>query len=158
MDKQSALWNYLTPDLRGLIEDGDRMLEFVQESLDVVGISDYSFLVFPYAKAYEGFLKVLFLDLGLISQEDYYGDKIRIGRILNPGYLKEMGNIFERLCSHKKGGKKISKYLWQIWIKGRNLVFHYFPNNFRKLSYQEAVDIINSIITAMNKASTECRI
>ena len=158
IDKKSTLWEYLMPDLRGLIEDGEEMFEFVEGSLDVVGISDYSFMVFPFAKAYEGFLKVLFLDLGLITEEDYYGDKIRIGRILNPGFLKESGNVFERFCSHKKGGKKMSKYLWQVWTRGRNLIFHYFPNNFRKLSYQEALDLANMIIDAMNKAVTSCRV
>ena len=45
---------------------------------------DYSFVVFPASKAYEGFLKKLFLDLGFIDEQTYHGRRFRVGKALNP--------------------------------------------------------------------------
>lgn len=82
IERKSKLWRYLPEEIRSLILDGENLLI---ECHAISGkVSDYSYLVFTFAKAYEGFLKHLFLDLGLIHEEDFYGDDIRIGRILNP--------------------------------------------------------------------------
>jgi hypothetical protein len=40
---------------------------------------DYAFVVFPAAKAYEGFLKKVLFDLKLITKQQYLGDRFRIG-------------------------------------------------------------------------------
>ncbi|EKD94861.1 MAG: hypothetical protein ACD_25C00193G0001, partial [uncultured bacterium] len=42
--------------------------------------------------------------------------------------------------------------------RGRNLVFHYFPHNYRRLGYEEALDIINDIVDAMHSSVTNCRV
>lgn len=154
----SQLWQYMPEEIRGLIEDGELVLNFVHAHHQEDNISDYSFLVFPFAKAYEGFLKRFFLDLHLITQDDYYSDDIRIGRILNPNYIKEKNNVFERVCGKARGGREVSKKLWQAWKRGRNLVFHYFPHNYRRLSYEEALDIIGDLIDAMHTSVARCRI
>ena len=60
IDKQTYLWSYLSDEQRGLILDGEQLLS---DSKHLTSISDYSFLVFPFAKAFEGFLKKLFLNL-----------------------------------------------------------------------------------------------
>lgn len=39
-----------------------------------------------------------------------------------------------------------------------NLVFHYFPHNFRALTLQEAEGIIDRILKIMGKAVIECRV
>jgi hypothetical protein len=158
LDRQSTLWDYLSPEVRGLLEDGERVLAFVEEYRIKGEITDFSFLVFPFSKAYEGFLKRFLFDTGLIREEDYYSDDIRIGRILNPYYVKEKSNVFNKLCDKSKEGKEVPKKLWSIWKRGRNLVFHYFPHNFRRLEYQEAVEIIEEIISAMNSAVVHCRV
>lgn len=145
----------MTPEVRDLIEDGEVVLSFVFENKDKskVGISDYSFIVFPFAKAYEGFLKRFFWDAGLITEDEYFSDEIRIGRLLNPDY-EDNSSIYKKVC----GGKKVPDKLWKVWKRGRNLVFHYFPHNFRRLGYNEALDIVNGIVDAMNEVVTSCSI
>lgn len=155
VDRKSALWGYLDPELKGLIYDGELLINHA----DVIKnkVSDYSYLVFPFSKAYEGFLKRLFLDLDLIKEDGYYGEDIRIGRILNPQYVHEHENIFNKLCSASgEKGTVMAERLWKIWRHGRNLVFHYFPHNFRRLSFKEASDLIDDIINAMSDAVGVC--
>lgn len=158
IDRNSVLWQYLAEELKGLIEDGELILTFVFKNKQSSEITDFSFMVFPFAKAYEGFLKRFLLDTKLIKEEDYYSDDIRIGRILNPNFTKEETNVFTRICGGSKKGTEVSKTLWAVWKRGRNRVFHYFPHNYRRLSYDEALDIINEIVSAMNNAVTHCRI
>lgn len=158
LNKQSTLWSYLSPEIKGLLEDGETILSFVEKYKETERLSDYSFLVFPFSKAYEGFLKRFLFDTNLIREEDYYSDDIRIGRILNPNYFREKSNVFNKLCDKSKDGRDVPKKLWSVWKRGRNLVFHYFPHNFRKLEYDEAIDIINEVVDAMNSAVMHCRV
>lgn len=150
IEKDSKLWEYLPKEIKGLISDGEQLLSLVDSSSGKV--SDYSYLVFPFAKAYEGFLKRLFLDVGVIKEDEYYGERIRIGRLLNPFYEDKKRSAYEGLARHKRGSKDISERLWRIWRKGRNQVFHYFPHNFRHLQYDEALDIIQEIVGSMTEA------
>lgn len=150
VDRNSALWGYLTDDIKGLMVDGELLVDNAKNIPRQV--SDYSYLVFPFAKGYEGFLKKLFLDLKMIKEDEYYGDEIRIGRILNPTYNKKAKSVFYKIRVSDRGDEKLAQELWEMWHDGRNQVFHYFPHNFRKLSYKEAIDIINSIILAMQSA------
>ncbi len=153
--RDSKLWNYMAPEIRDLIEDGEVILSFVHENKQKAEISDYSFIVFPFAKAYEGFLKRFFWDVGLITEEEYFGDEIRVGRLLNPNY-EDNTSIYKKVCGHVKGSKDIPKRLWNAWKRGRNAVFHYFPHNFKKLSYDESLDIINDLISAMSEVVSYC--
>jgi hypothetical protein len=158
INRNSSLWSYCTNDIKELIEDGERLLNYVEREKKKSEISDFSFTVFPFAKAYEGFLKKFFFDLGFISYEEYYGDEIRIGRILNPRYVKEHTSVFARMCDHSEDRKLLSQELWETWKKGRNRIFHYFPHNFRKISYEEALEIINTIVSSMNSAVVHCNL
>lgn len=154
--RDTFLWSYMTQETRELIETGETVLEFVKSNKDTSELHDYSFCVFSFAKAYEGCLKKLLLDMGLIGNHEYYGDDIRIGRILSPFYMHEHGNVFSRMCAHPRGNKDISQQLWDAWKKGRNLVFHYFPHNFRKLNYEEALYLIMQLLDALDSAVTSC--
>ncbi len=145
----------MVPEIRDLIEDGEIILSFVHENKHRAEISDYSFIVFPFAKAYEGFLKKFLWNVGLITEDEYYGDEIRIGRLLNPNY-KDNTSIYSKVCNHTKGSKDVPKRLWDAWKRGRNMVFHYFPHNFKKLDYNEALDIINDLINAMSEVTSAC--
>lgn len=158
LDKKSVLWSYMSENQKGLIQDGEALLSHVEHLDDEFPISDYSFMVFPFAKAYEGFLKQFFLDLGMIKEDGYYSDEIRIGRILNPNYLEKQTSVYNMLCEHKRGGKDLSDRLWDIWRKGRNQVFHYFPHNFRKLTYREAIELIEEFISVMSQVVTQCEL
>ncbi|HOD01497.1 MAG TPA: hypothetical protein PKH50_02140 [bacterium] len=155
IDRNSALWNYMSPEVRDLIEDGETILTFVYKNKEHADISDYSFIVFPFAKAYEGFLKRFLLDIGLITEDEYYGDEIRIGRLLNPNY-QDNTSVYDKVCGYTKGGKNLAQRLWDAWKRGRNTVFHYFPHNFKKLEYNEALDIINDIVGAMTEVVSFC--
>ncbi len=156
VNRKSALWAYLDPELKGLIYDGELLVSHADHMPKRV--SDYSYLVFPFSKAYEGFLKRLFLDLDLIREDEYYGEDIRIGRVLNPHYVHEHENVFKKLCSATgEKGTEMADRLWKMWKKGRNLVFHYFPHNFRKLSFEEASEIIDDLVNVMADAVDVCR-
>jgi hypothetical protein len=157
INKNALLWDYLPPDIKGLIDDGEILLDWAQNQPNGNLVSDYSFLVFPFAKGYEGFLKKFLLDLNLIHPEEYFSDDIRIGRILNPKYVKESDNVFHRICDHSKEGTHISQRLWDAWKRGRNSVFHYFPHNFKKLSYEEALEIIHELANVMEACLTHCK-
>jgi len=154
VDRQSALWGYLTDDIRGLIVDGELLVKHAEE--DHRKVSDFSFMVFPFSKAYEGFIKKLLLDLELIQEDEYYGEEIRIGRLLNPFYKDNNTNVFVRLCGPITKGQALAERLWEVWRRGRNQVFHYFPHNFRKLSYKEAREIIEEMLQVMDEAVTSC--
>lgn len=157
IDRNSALWNYLSTDLKGLIEDGEKIIDHAIKHGEN-GSSDFSYTVFNFAKAYEGFLKHLFLDLGFIQEDDYYGDDIRIGRVLNPSFMKDNKNIFGMLCDPKHAGEDVATKMWEVWRKGRNQVFHYFPHNFRRLSFDEAMGLVDDFVFAMNAAVESCKL
>jgi hypothetical protein len=146
------LWIYLAPEIQGLVSDGEILIDFVLHHKKSANITDFSFLVFPFAKAYEGFLKKVFLDVGMIQPHEYYSDDIRIGRILNPHYETEKGNVYATMSKHSEARKQVSEELWQIWKRGRNAVFHYFPHNFKRLDYQEALELIQAFIHGMEIA------
>lgn len=152
VERDSKLWEYFPEELKGLIQDGENLLI---ECHSLSGkVSDYSYLVFPFAKAYEGFLKIYLLDLGIIREEDFYSDDIRIGRILNPVFMERDFSVFAKLKSHHINDPEIPQKLWDVWTRGRNQVFHYFPHNFRRLSKDEALHIIHDFIHAMEISMT----
>ena len=148
LDRASTLWSYMDNDLRGLIADGEALLDDVKLHDKI--ITDYSYLVFPFSKAYEGFLKKFFLSLKLIDTDQFFSDDIRIGRILNPSFKHEKTSVYGKI-KHVPN-KNLSFELWSTWKNARNLVFHYYPHNFRKLSLFEAETLINDIIEGMMNA------
>lgn len=158
INKDSFFWQFLSAGQKGLIEEGLYLLNDIKEHPDV-NISDYSYLVFPFAKAYEGFLKKLFLDLGFIPQQVYESDHFRIGKALNPHLEKLLRHesIYDKIIS-VCGNRDLADELWNVWKKGRNLVFHYFPHNFRALSLTDAENIINEMLTAMDRAVGETKV
>lgn len=158
IDKTSFFWNYLSEGQKGLIEEGLFLLEDVKKHPDV-RITDYSYLVFPFAKAYEGFLKKIFLDLKFIPQHIYEGDHFRIGKALNPHLEKFLRHesIYDKIV-HLTGDKTLADKLWDVWRRGRNLVFHYFPHNFQALTLAKAEEIINEILEVMQKSVIDCRL
>ncbi|MEK7595618.1 MAG: hypothetical protein AAB443_03490 [Patescibacteria group bacterium] len=148
VDRSSKLWNFLGENLQGLVADGEVLISDV--ALHEKNITDYSYLVFPFAKAYEGFLKKLFLELKLIDKSEFYGDEVRIGRILNPTFRTESKSVYDKI-PHLPD-RNLSEYLWSVWKSARNLVFHYYPNNFRKLTFEEAKFLIDDVVEAMLEA------
>lgn len=118
---------------------------------------DYSFAIFPIAKAYEGFLKKLFLDMELISQRQYIGEHFRIGKALNPNLPKRYrsGWVWDKL-TQSCGGVELPLQLWEAWRRGRNKIFHYFPDEKAHIDWAEAREIVNNLAEAMGNAVTGC--
>ena len=69
-DTTTDFWKYLSQKQKDLIHQGDFIRHEVIEE-GKYNFDDYAFMVFPYAKAFEGFLKQLFKDIGFLTQEDY---------------------------------------------------------------------------------------
>lgn len=139
-----------------MVEDGEKLIE--DAKLHPKKLTDYSYIVFPLARVYEGFLKKLLLDLGLIHEQQYRSEHFRIGKVLNPNlpdHLKIEG-LYDRICS--QSGGEVAERFWQTWKKGRNLLFHYFPGKLQKISLDQAVEIVREIVATMTAAVTTCRI
>lgn len=112
-------WRYCDEPLQELLKESFDLIE--QESMrgEEREYKDYSFIVFPAAKAYEGFLKKLFLDMGLISQNQYYGEHFRIGRALSPMLPKRYraGWVYGKLMDYCRG-QELPMRMWEVWEKG----------------------------------------
>lgn len=155
--KLKPWWNYLEEDLAELLNESFLLLDTVGSWAEK--FHDYSFIVFPAAKAFEGFLKKLFLDLGFISSEDYYGKRFRIGRALNPQLEKRFRaneSIYDRLTAFT-GDKVLGDELWQTWKQSRNMVFHWFPEERNAITYEEAKLRIEMVIASIDRAYKECK-
>jgi hypothetical protein len=121
---------------------------------------DYSFVVFPAAKAYEGFLKKLFLSMSIISEEDYFGKHFRIGKSLNPNLdpkYRDSGWVCDDLAKFCKN-KDLPKELWHTWKSARNLVFHWFPDETRAISLAEAEEKIIMVVESIDRAFQDCSV
>ena len=138
---------YLFTDTqRHLIADVGIILERLGEKDH---ISDYSFIVSPAAKAYEGYLKDFFLKTNVIDRYNYESDRFRVGKTLNPSLRYKRYSIFRRLADLHPEGEALAEVLWDAWKYGRNEIFHFFPNNFKHLDRRDAVDRIHLILTAI---------
>jgi hypothetical protein len=115
-------------------------------------ISDFSFLVSPIAKAYEGFLKDFFLKIGIINDNDYASDRFRVGKTLNPSLRYKRFSVYQKLSDFDEKGEELAEMLWDAWKFGRNEIFHYFPENYKNLSQNEAEDRIGLLLRAIIQA------
>ncbi len=142
---------YMSEGQQNLIKQGYYLLEHVEKDKQVA-FNDYSFVVFPFAKAYEGFLKEFFLDIGFITEKDYFSDHFRVGKVLSPHLAKQLKkkSVYQRVSVEMS--RELADNMWETWKNGRNEVFHYFPHNLRSLTLDEAKDIIFHIVNTMEKA------
>lgn len=155
--EQKPWWDYLEEDLQELLNES---LDLYRVSSSLDSYHDYSFVLFPASKAYEGFLKKVFFDMGFISEQDYLGTRFRIGKALNPsledaakGDQWVYGKL-EKYC----GGKNLPDALWTTWKECRNLVFHWFPKEQRAIDRHEAHEKIRQIIHSIDLVFKECKI
>jgi hypothetical protein len=148
---------YISSGQKDLFREGFDLLAHMEDHQHQQ-FQDYSFLVFPFAKAYEGFLKQVFLDIRFISEHDYNSDHFRLGKVLSPNLVYKLGSqsVYQRVCDTV--GKDLAEKIWTTWKIGRNQVFHYFPHNLRSLSYIEAENIIREIIKTMERVIIEVNV
>lgn len=154
--RTSEFWQYLSQNQKDLIREGQYLMEDIIKD-NAYQFKDYSFLVFPFAKAYEGFLKQLFKDSGLISHLDYISDHLRLGKLMSPNLIPKLGEKSLYLKIEKKANKDLAEKVWEVWKKGRNQIFHYFPHNLKAISYEEATQIIDEIIQTMEESYNQLK-
>ena len=140
MDFENAnWWKYLTDPMRDLAGESFILLEREEKLQE--GLHDYSFVVFPMAKAYEGFLKKLFVDL----------------KALNPNLPKryQWDWVYDRLTLACKG-EETAMEMWEVWKKARNRTFHFFPDHHEFISLEQAKELIGEIADVMEKSLIQC--
>lgn len=148
------------PWFTSLSDDQQEMIELsiilYQRELNTnSSLSDYSFILFPIAKAYEGFLKLYLLEMGLITQQVYEGKRFRIGRAINPDIHDNQRDeywLFDDL--QLRCGETVARSLWQTWLECRNRVFHYYPSGNKKLTLDSVSNHLDIIEQTMDIAFT----
>jgi hypothetical protein len=163
--EEKIWWSYLHEDLRELLRQSVLLVKTVKkwdksQSEERYSFRDYSFVVFPAAKAYEGFLKTLFLDIKVISEETFYGKRFRVGKALNPalkGHLRKKEGIYDKIVEIC-GGRDLADSLWSTWKTCRNLLFHWFPNEKNAITFEEAEQRVERVISSIDLAFGECKI
>lgn len=156
--EKTTWWNNLDHDIQELLLESYKLIKTAASWDDE--FHDYAFIVFPAAKAYEGYLKNLFLDLGFITKEDYDGKFFRIGKALNPSlekHLRARESVYDKIVEYCHD-ELLADKLWQVWKNSRNLIFHWFPNEKNKINYQEAIERVDQIIDAIDMAGRGCKI
>ncbi len=154
--QQTNWWRYADEPIRDLVGLSLELLAS-EKNKSEYKYHDYAFVVFPAAKAYEGFLKKLFLDMGLISEQQYSGDYFRIGKVLNPNLPKRYrsGWVYGKLVE-TCGGDGLPLRMWQVWSRARNKIFHFFPHHREFIALPEAEELLNEIISSMEETLTGC--
>lgn len=140
----------LSPQQRSLVNDVQLVLSKLKE---FDPISDYSFLVAPVSKAYEGYLKDFFLKIKIIDKFNYQSDRFRVGKTLNPSLRYKRFSIFQKLSNLDDNGEELAELLWDAWKFGRNEIFHYFPNKIKNLSREDAENRIAMVFKAIIKSA-----
>ncbi|HSW89464.1 MAG TPA: hypothetical protein VLH19_01170 [Patescibacteria group bacterium] len=116
-------------------------------------LPDYSFIVFPIGKTYEGFIKLYLQRMGILNRPDYVDTRFRIGRALNPDVgerQKDEWWLFDDL--ERSCGTPVARQLWNAWIECRNHVFHYYIGQATLLNLDEARKKIDQVCSAMEVA------
>lgn len=152
----SKLAAFLGPELSAIWADGDKLVASASG-----GFHDYSFVLFPFAKVYEGFVKKLCFQIGAITERQYNSERWRVGKALNPQLEKEFRqeeSVYDRLVASCTNGKELADELWSAWKRGRNEVFHYYPDHTKHLSFTDARQIVVAIEKVMERAITDCNI
>ena len=134
---------------QALLVDVQTIMAHLQQN----SINDYSFLVAPAAKTYEGYLKDFFLKIGIIDKRQHHSTRFRVGKTLNPSLRFKRFSVFQKLADIDDKGEELAEILWDGWKYGRNEIFHYFPKNLKKLTLADAKNRIALILNAIIQSS-----
>jgi hypothetical protein len=148
---QAAWFEFLEPDQQQAVYTSLELLE--REKKLRPDFADFSYVLFPISKAYEGFLKKFLFTQGLISAEVYQGRHFRIGRALNPDISPNQRDqwwLYDDVV--RNCGNDLAREMWKSWIECRNHVFHYFPKFKNELSLQKVEDKMAMLISVFEKA------
>lgn len=155
-DVYREFWQYLSQTQKDLILEGQYLMNDIIKH-NAYQFKDYSFLIFPFAKAYEGFLKQLFKDAGMISRLDYISDHLRLGKLMSPNLIGRLGekSLYKKI--KEKVSSELADKIWDTWKLGRNQIFHYFPHNLKAVSFKEAEKIVGEILRTMEESYEKLR-
>jgi len=155
--EEKIWWGYLHEDLQELLKESLKLYITVENWKEE--FHDYSFIVFPAAKAYEGFLKKVFLDLGFITSEDFYGKHFRVGKALNPSLDKKFRyeSVYDKIVGYCRGSQ-LADIMWETWKSSRNLLFHYFPEEKNAITFKESWQSLEMIINTIDRTFKECQL
>ncbi len=150
------LRNYLSSEGNSLIDEGIHLIDEAEKHMG--SFRDFSFVVFPFAKSYEGFLKQIFYDLGFISGLEYRSRHFRIGKVMSPNLQRRLRNksIYGKICN--KVGCELSDLIWNAWKEGRNEIFHFYTNGVKSISLQEAKQKSKMLVMVMETTYRELRL
>lgn len=148
MALDTNFWDYLSPYQKDLIREGSFLYQEVFDKSEYSFV-DYAFLVFPFAKAYEGFLKQFLFDTDLISIKEYNSNHIRLGLLLCPDLPSyDRRSIYLEIVG--KCGSDLAGKMWETWKYCRNQVFHYYPHNSKAINLIGAKERIQMILLTIN--------
>lgn len=158
--RQTGWFQFIPPQLQDLALVAFMLLERENElqsqpsSELTVGsshrLTDYSFIVFPLSKVYEGFLKFYFFERGLINEETLKSKRFRIGRALNPDVSFHQQNeqwLYDDVA--KSCSEEVAREIWNTWLDCRNRVFHFFPNHPEPMSLEKAGQQLERLANTM---------
>lgn len=143
-----SYWDYLSPNQKDLIREGGYLYQEVFAD-GKYAFSDYSFIVFPFAKCLEGFLKKIFYDIGFLNEKEYESNHLRLGKLLSPEYYptSRRKTIYQLIS--ERYSQDLATEVWSVWKKCRNEIFHYFPHNDKKVTLAESKGMIDEILQIM---------
>lgn len=145
----------LSPELQTLAKLSWTLWQREQDSNS--DLPDYSFVVFPLAKAYEGMLKEYLLAMKLIDRATFESRRFRIGRALNPDLHPDQQTdhwLYDDVA--RECGETLARQIWDAWLTCRNHIFHYFPEKNANLSLQQAHKCL-TILTTTIQAVSACQ-
>lgn len=150
INKEGQFWLYLSQGQKDLLSEGLYLMDDIIRD-HAYQFKDYSFLVFPFAKAYEGFLKQIFRDKKLISRLDYISDHLRLGKLMSPNLIGRLGDksLYKKI--QDQYSQELADKVWNVWKNGRNQIFHYFPHNIKAISFNESRVICMDILRTMEE-------
>lgn len=160
LNEQADWFLYLDHGMQDLVRVAFLLYEREMTMKD--GFHDYSFVVFPMAKAYEGFVKKFLYESGIISPRQYRSQHFRIGRSLNPDLpvryrrgdwvVEKLNQVCGKIDAGEWQGRRLSFVLWNEWKKGRNLLFHFFPDHVHFITLEEARVRLERMVRVMEIA------
>lgn len=143
-------WSFLEPTQQELLKQSFLLLAWAKKNQ--ARLSDFSFMVMPAAKAYEGYLKKFLFSLKLISPEDYNQDRFRIGKALNP----ELEAKFPDECLFNEVSRacdpQLARDIWDTWKRCRNRLLHYFPGEQQIFTLRESEERLQRIVDTIRKS------
>jgi hypothetical protein len=144
--EEYRFFDSLSPEELELFSQGFHLLHHIHTIQEENSFEDYSFVVFPFSKAYEGFLKRIFFEAHFISGHSYRSKYFRVGKVLSPNLMKKLGqnSVYKKLLETM--GKDGADRVWDAWKTCRNEVFHYFPESHYHIDFTGAKERIKQLL------------